>query len=161
MKLIQIVVRALKSLTDFNNKLQRYLENILKKDEETKRFTAMVDAEYRQTFEEELAALSLDENNKHQQLKNLLNDIQMPINRLEKDMHDLRDDLDDAKRIQILQWISPIPYEQHHNQAKRDLMAGTGLWFLNDDRLLEWRGSSVSSIMWLRGIAGSGKSKLM
>lgn len=22
-----------------------------------------------------------------------------------------------------------MPYEQHHNQAKRDLMAGTGLWF--------------------------------
>lgn len=154
-------MRALKNLTDFNNKLRGYLESIVEKDQETKRYTTLVDAEYRQTFEEGLATLSLNEENNRQHLKSVLDNLQMPIDRIERDLHDLRDDLGDAKRIQILQWISPIPYEQHHNQAKKDLMAGTGLWFLNDDELLRWRGSSTSSIMWLRGIAGSGKSKLM
>ena len=148
-------------MTDFNNKLRGYLESIVEKDQETKRYTTLVDAEYRQTFEEGLATLSLNEENNRQHLKSVLDNLQMPIDRIERDLHDLRDDLGDAKRIQILQWISPIPYEQHHNQAKKDLMAGTGLWFLNDDELLRWRGSSTSSIMWLRGIAGSGKSKLM
>ena len=154
MRLTQTVVKALKNLTDFNNKLQESLESIVKKDGETEKYTALADAEYRQN-------LSSDEKDKHQRLEKVLNDLQMPIDRIEKDLQDLRDDLGDAKRIHILQWISPIPYEQHHNQAKKDLMAGTGLWFLNDDRLLGWRGSSASSIMWLRGIAGSGKSKLM
>lgn len=156
-----MVVRALKNMTDFNNKLQGYMESIGKKDQETKRYTALLDAEYRESFGEGLAALSSDEQNKHQHLKDVLDNLQMPIDRIERDLQDMRDDLGDAKRIQILQWISPIPYEQHHNQARRDLMAGTGLWFLNDERLLGWRGSSTSSIMWLRGIAGSGKSKLM
>lgn len=138
------------------------MESIIKKDQETKSYTSLADAQYRQIFEE--ATLSSDEGNKYKDLKNLLNDLQLPIDRIERDLHDLhdlRDDLGDARRTEILQWISPIPYEQHHNQAKEDIMSGTGLWFLDDDRLLEWRGSSASSIMWLRGIAGSGKSKLM
>ena len=133
----------------------------MEKDQETMRYTALVDAEYHETFGEELATLSLNEKNNHQHLKGVLDNIQMPIDRIERDVHDLRDDLSDAKRSQILQWISRIPYVQHHNQAKNDLMAGTGDWFLNDDELLGWRGSRTSSIMWLRGIAGSGKSKLM
>ena len=148
-------------MTNFNNKLQRYLESIVNRDQETERYTALADAQYRQIFEEELATLSSDADHKYQQLKNVLDNLQLPIDRIEKDVQDLRDDLGNTKRIQILQWISPIPYEQHHNQARKDLMASTGLWFLNDDRLLGWRGSSTSSIMWLRGIAGSGKSKLM
>ena len=148
-------------MTNFNNKLQGYLESIVNRDQETERYTALADAQYRQIFEEELATLSSDAENKYQQLKNVLDNLQLPIDRIEKDVQDLRDDLGNTKRIQILQWISPIPYEQHHNQARKDLMASTGLWFLNDDRLLGWRGSSTSSIMWLRGIAGSGKSKLM
>lgn len=154
-------MRALKNLTDFNSKLRGHLESIVEKDQETKRYTALVDAEYRETFGEELATLSLNEKNNHQHLKGVLDNIQMPIDRIERDVHDLRDDLSDAKRSQIIQWISPIPYKQHHNQVKKDLMDGTGEWFLNGNELLEWRGSSTSSIMWLRGIAGSGKSKLM
>lgn len=162
-------------MTDFNSKFRGYLESIVEKDQETRRYTALVDAEYRETFGDELATLSLNEENNRQHLKGVLDNIQMPIDRIERDVHDLRndlsdakrdvhdlrDDLSDAKRSQIIQWISPIPYEQHHNQAKKDIMAGTGDWFLNDDELLGWRGSSTSSIMWLRGIAGSGKSKLM
>ena len=148
-------------MTDFNSKFRGYLESIVEKDQETRRYTALVDAEYRKTFGEELATLSLNDENNHQHLKSVLGNMQMPIDRIERDVHDLRDELSDAKRGQIIQWISPIPYKQHHNQAKKDLMAGTGLWFLNDDELLGWRGSSTSSIMWLRGIAGSGKSKLM
>lgn len=156
-----MLVRALKSMTDFNNKLQGYLESIIKKDQGTKSYTSLLDAEYRQDFGEKLTALSLDGQGKYQHLRDVLSNLQMPIDRIEIDLRGVRDDLGDAKRIQILQWISPIPYEQHHNQAKRDLMAGTGLWFLNDERLLGWRASSTSSIMWLRGIAGSGKSKLV
>lgn len=121
----------------------------------------MLDSEYSQNVEQDLAALSLEEKTNHQHLKSVLNDLQKPIDRIERNLQYLQDDLSEAKRIQILRWLSPLPYEQYHNQARRDVMAGTGNWFLNDDQLLAWRVSSSSSIMWLRGIAGSGKSKLM
>lgn len=186
-------------MTDFNNKLRGYLESIVEIDQETKKYAALVDAENSISFGEGLAAHSLNEENRHRDLKITLDNMQMPIDRIERkvqDLHDLRlnemneyrrlksmldelqmpidriergmhglhdmqDDFSDAKRAEILQWLSPIPYEQHHNQVNQEIMAGTGLWFLNDDELLGWRGSSTSSIMWLRGIAGSGKSKLM
>ena len=155
----------MKSVTDFNSKLRGYLENIAEKDQETKRFAALMDAEHRETFGEQLASLSLNGDNHHRQLKSsldnfqmpideikreghelhdlrlnetnelrrlnsMLNELQMPIDRFERgvhDLHDMLDDFGDAKRVEILQWISPIPYEQHHNQVNQDVMAGTGL----------------------------------
>ena len=106
-------------------------------------------------------ALSKVEKDNYERLKRILNDLQKPIDRIEKRLQELQDGLSEAERIKILYWLSPLPYEQYHNQSKRDVMPGTGGWFLNDDQLLAWRRSSSSSIMWLRGIAGSGKSKLM
>ena len=85
----------------------------------------------------------------------------MPIDRIDQNLQDLGDGLSETERIKILHWLSPLPYEQYHNQARRDVMAGTGEWFVNEEQVLAWRASSSSSIMWLRGIAGSGKSKLM
>lgn len=148
-------------MTDFSNKFQGYLDNIIKKDQDVKRYLALIDAEYSQSLGDELKALTLEEQNSHQHLRGVLADIQKPIDRIEKTLGDMRDDLSDVKRTQILHWLSPIPYTQHHNQARREVLAGTGHWFMNDERLLNWRRSSCSSIMWLRGLAGSGKSKLM
>ena len=45
-------VRALKSLTSFNKKLQECMEYEVQKDQETKRYTALVDTEYCRTLEE-------------------------------------------------------------------------------------------------------------
>ncbi len=78
----------------------------------------------------------------------------------------------------ILEWVSPIPYEQHHNTNKRDVLEGTGLWLLREEAMAQWRHSNESSILWLHGIrefagkfldsmdanqavAGSGKTKLV
>lgn len=53
------------------------------------------------------------------------------------------------------------PYIQHHEQTKSEVLKGTGSWFLRHPDFLKWRDESASSILWLRGIPGSGKSKLM
>jgi hypothetical protein len=65
-----------------------------------------------------------------------------------------------SKRTEILRWISPEPYMQHHEQTKRDVLSGTGKWLLSDLVFDKWKRESVSSILWLHGIPGSGKSKL-
>lgn len=161
LQLISSIVRALRSITDFENKYQGYLDSISKKEQDLNSHTALLDSEYSQSIEQDLAALSIEEKDNHQHLKSVLSGLQKPIDRIEKNLQDLQDDLSEAKRIQILHWLSPLPYEQYHNQARRDVMAGTGDWFLNNDQLLAWLVTSSSSIMWLRGIAGSGKSKLM
>ncbi|KAL9093857.1 MAG: hypothetical protein Q9165_003780 [Trypethelium subeluteriae] len=66
-----------------------------------------------------------------------------------------------SKRAVIVQWLSPEPYIQHHRQATQDVLAGTGQWLLSDPVFKEWKNESASSILWLHGIPGSGKSKLV
>jgi hypothetical protein len=66
-----------------------------------------------------------------------------------------------SKRTEILRWISPEPYIQHHEQAKKEVLEGTGQWLLSDPVFKKWKKESVSSILWLHGILGSGKSKLV
>ncbi|CCF37257.1 pfs domain-containing protein [Colletotrichum higginsianum] len=61
---------------------------------------------------------------------------------------------------EILLWISKEPYEQHHTQTNSEVLEGTGKWLLEDEVFQKWRNENVSSILWLHGIPGSGKSKL-
>ena len=61
----------------------------------------------------------------------------------------------------ICRWLSIIPFRQHHKTHLAGLIAGAGEWFLNDSRFVDWRQSSSSSILWLHGVPGSGKTKLI
>lgn len=65
------------------------------------------------------------------------------------------------KRNDILKWLSPEPYRKHHVQASQGVLLGTGRWLLSDPSFERWKDESASSILWLHGIAGSGKSKLV
>ena len=66
-----------------------------------------------------------------------------------------------SKRAEILRWTSPEPYNQHHEQIKKDVLPGTGKWLLSDPVFNKWKKESASSILWLHGIPGSGKTKLV
>ena len=146
---------------NFNSKLSRRLDDINKQEEKVKQYIHLVEAEYHGDVEHNLDNLSLEEEKNFNALKGILQDLQQPMNRMERDLQTLHDGFTDDERSEVLRWISPIPYIQHHNQAKSDVLPGTGAWFLKDEKVLSWLSSSSSSIMWLHGIAGSGKSKLM
>ncbi|KAL9043407.1 MAG: hypothetical protein Q9214_003406, partial [Letrouitia sp. 1 TL-2023] len=66
-----------------------------------------------------------------------------------------------SKRATILRWISAEPYIQHHREIKTDVLVGTGQWLLSNPTFKKWKDESASSILWLHGIIGSGKSKLI
>ena len=146
---------------NFSSKFSRRLDDINKQEKKVKEFIELLNAEHCGDVEHTLNKLSLEEEKNFNDLKDILQDLQQPVARMERDLQTLHDGLTIAERGKILQWISPIPYMQHHNQARKDVLAGTGAWFLKDEKILKWLSSSSSSIMWLHGIAGSGKSKLM
>jgi hypothetical protein len=66
-----------------------------------------------------------------------------------------------AKRAQILRWLSSEPYIKHHEETKKDALPGTGQWLLSDMVFHTWKNGSESSLLWLHGMIGSGKSKLV
>ncbi|KAJ9129512.1 Velvet factor, partial [Pleurostoma richardsiae] len=49
----------------------------------------------------------------------------------------------------------------HHQLIKDGVLEGTGQWLLSDPVYLQWKEDSASSILWLHGILGSGKSALV
>jgi hypothetical protein len=58
-------------------------------------------------------------------------------------------------------WISPIEYWKHHKLVFDDLHPGSGEWLLNKDEFESWESSTQTSVLWLHGIPGSGKSRLV
>lgn len=64
-------------------------------------------------------------------------------------------------RTAILRWLSTIPYQDHQTAARKEVQEGTGGWFLQDDVYRAWKASDETSLLWLHGPPGCGKSKLM
>ena len=64
-------------------------------------------------------------------------------------------------RTAILRWLSTIPFKDHQTAARKEVLDGTGAWFLQDDAYRAWKASDETSLLWLRGPPGCGKSKLM
>ncbi|MCJ1248784.1 hypothetical protein MMC30_006003 [Trapelia coarctata] len=86
--------------------------------------------------------------NRHDELTRLLNEIDGPLNRMSDSLRNVQDNLEE-------------PYLQHHEQTKKDVLPGTGEWLLSDPVFMTWKKDSVCSLLWLHGILGSGKSKLV
>lgn len=58
----------------------------------------------------------------------------------------------DAERTEILKWLSKVEYAKHHLNASEGRVEGTGEWLFGKKKFLDWRKSSASTILWLRGI---------
>lgn len=152
--------RAVQSVSQSSEKIQNRLERIRQLQKRVEEHSILVRTEYQTRATNNLEALSLTEEINHQKLSRLLDDLQRPIDRMESRLREWQDNLQADKRIEILNWLSTIPYRKHHIEAHKKILQGTGGWFLDDDRMLQWRRSSLSSILWLHGIPGSGKTKL-
>jgi len=67
----------------------------------------------------------------------------------------------ETERIAILEWFSVIPYKGHHDLAIEGRVAGTGQWLFQRKEFKHWQESEKSEILWLHGIPGAGKTKLV
>ena len=129
------------------------------KESKIQRYAALMDAKYQEDARCFLESMSLEQKRDDQRLRASLSDMKRPIERIEDRIKNYETGVQARTRTQILSWLSPIQYIQHHVQAKSDV--GTGQSLLSDDRLLEWQYSGSSSILWPPGIPGSGKSNLV
>ena len=59
-----------------------------------------------------------------------------------------------------LAWISNLDFHELYRERCDDHLSGTGDWFLNSMKYQDWRTSNQSSLLWVQGTAGSGKSML-
>ncbi|KAH7118396.1 ankyrin repeat-containing domain protein [Dactylonectria macrodidyma] len=68
--------------------------------------------------------------------------------------------LAEERHEKLLDWLSPLPYYEHHKFISDSRATGFGEWLLNDPRYKSWHTSSSSSILSLQGVVGCGKTTL-
>lgn len=125
------------------------------------RCAAILDAENQNSVSDSLEALSINQQEKYTGLMELLHTIDGPILRMSSQLSGIEDHLDKSKRYEILRWISAQPYLEHHEQISKKVLAGTGKWLLEDPIYADWQKASTSSLLWLHGKVGAGKSTLV
>lgn len=96
-----------------------------------------------------------------QRLHLILLEIEKPMQRAEHDSEVSVRIVEAIERKKIFSWISRIPYQKHHAESRKRVLAGTGRWLFTHPSFLQWKHSSLSEILWLHGIPGSGKSTLL
>lgn len=60
-----------------------------------------------------------------------------------------------------LLWLSNIAYLQNYKKADSEVLQGTGTWMLEDSRYNTRRDCDERAMLWIHGILGSGKGKLV
>lgn len=108
----------------------------------------------------DLTAIEDGHLNQLQRLQTLFKTLEDPLFRVSTQALIYQDGLEKAGRLRILEWLSPVPYPQHHDTARMDCLPHSGLWMLQKPQFQCWAASSYSAILWLHGIPGSGKTKL-
>jgi hypothetical protein len=94
-------------------------------------------------------------------LEKILMDWNVPIARMATKVSAIDDDLKESERLKIFEWLSMIRYIGHYRSREKILMPESGTWLMEKPEFVEWMDSSTSSILWLHGIPGSGKSMLV
>ena len=90
----------------------------------------------------------------------LLKDLEKPINRLVDQAAVYAKVLEENKYREVLCWLSPVSFIRHHERHSETRIPGSGKWLLDHPQYLSWKSSSISLILLLHGIMGSGKTSL-
>ncbi|KAK2784701.1 hypothetical protein FQN52_008929 [Onygenales sp. PD_12] len=90
-----------------------------------------------------------------------LKDLRDPLDRIESRVTCIWKVLGETERGKILNWVSDTPYLDHHRVASNGRTKDTGGWLSKHGNYRQWETSDESMILWLHGIPGAGKTKLI
>ena len=170
--------RLARTITQVPEQLvNKYLEKIAANDRKVSELTRIIDAERTQlsgtqqstmsdsiyNLGNEIETLQIRSWESASRLETLLASFQNPLVRTVERLSTFAEDLAHSKdktqmkeeRLQILRWLSDIQYKKHHQSLSKGLLEGTGSWLLGKPQFVDWRNSSVSSVLWLHGIRRS------
>ncbi|KAF3936301.1 hypothetical protein ABW19_dt0208055 [Dactylella cylindrospora] len=136
--------------TDFHDK---YLCVITEAESDVLKVTSILEAETQLEYWEE-------QKQSFEALRALVGQFEKPIARLDSKIQEISDHLEASRRSDIPEWMSKVDYRAFHNSVQKSIATGTCLWLHNNSKFVSWRNSSTSSIFWLRGSPGCGKTRL-
>ncbi|KAL8694956.1 MAG: hypothetical protein Q9224_003478 [Gallowayella concinna] len=93
-------------------------------------------------------------------IRNLLTKIEAPMERLAQQVNATYTALQQDERLEILRWLSSVPFVRLHEVYSETRIPNTGNWFLKHPEFQKWNIASSSSVLLLHGIPGSGKTAI-
>ena len=152
--------RLAKSIVKPADGVQSHLELIVKEEMIVDKLADIVHAEMTSALMANITSLQDKSTKKIDDLEKLMKAFDEPLVRTVGALQDLQDHLKAEERRDLLAWLSRIPCRDHHDIIYREVLSDTGLWLLRKSAFVEWQSSSSSSLLWLHGIPGAGKSTL-
>ena len=152
--------RLARSIVKPVDTVQKTLDLVRSEEMVVDKFAEIVHAEMTSALAKHVTSLQDNTTRRLDDLEKLIKAFDEPLVRTVGSVQGLQDRLKAEERRGLLAWLSRIPYREHHEITYREVLPDTGLWLLNKAEFLDWQSSSSSSLLWLHGIPGAGKSKL-
>ncbi|KAM0549557.1 hypothetical protein ACHAPJ_009373 [Fusarium lateritium] len=111
----------------------------------------------------ELAARACEVKSKQtrsEERQKLLQSLHAPLMRIDSRVAAVLEKLEGDEREKIPSHISTIPVGIHHNEKHESRTKDTCEWLIRHAKFREWEDSTCSSVLWLQGSIGTGKSFL-
>ncbi|KAL4919657.1 hypothetical protein BDW62DRAFT_199672 [Aspergillus aurantiobrunneus] len=131
--------RIFRSLFELSDRARNPLQAALAKEEEIEKFAQIVQADVSSRMHDTLQAFQPDSSQSFASFKKLLDSLKAPILRLDSRLTSFQDALEIKERRKLLSWLSGNSHSEYHKM---------------------WQWSSTSSILWIHGIPGCGKTTL-
>lgn len=141
--------RFAKSALQPENKAEVSLQRIKAQENKVAFVAQLIDAQIQQDV-----SASIDS------LTRLFQSLESPLSRMSAQAALFSQQVEENDYLEMLHWLSSIPYSKHHERYSEDRLPDTGQWLLHHPQYLQWMRSSSSSIFLLSGIVGSGKTSL-
>jgi len=158
-------VRVVQSIISDYDAVESAFDSIVSTQSALDRLCALASDGAIQSLSDTLTRFRLEQIEDHGKLRDelglLLKALLTPINRLEFDLQSMQDHLDRLTKTKILRAISTQPYGAHHKAVAKDRLPRTGQWLLELTSYQDWLSESSPSVLWLHGMPGCGKSKLV
>jgi ankyrin repeat protein len=90
----------------------------------------------------------------------MLEKLDAPIVRMDVGIQHLLQSIDEAERMDMLEWISSVPFGRNHQNIKGQRTPDTGQWLMQDEKFQAWEKESSSGLFWIQGLPGMGKTFL-
>ncbi|KAK6222642.1 hypothetical protein LQW54_000822 [Pestalotiopsis sp. IQ-011] len=156
-KALELLARAIRDLRQ--NTLQQFWVALLYSGESEDPIKPLSDAEallekYVQACERQQRQLDNDQSRK------LLRSLGTPLRRMNVNMGALLEEMQLEKRRSMLDDLGSIKFGDQHNSRNSSRAEGTGQWLFKRQEFKLWENLGCSSIFWLTGQMGAGKSVL-
>ncbi|KAF2826303.1 hypothetical protein CC86DRAFT_467052 [Ophiobolus disseminans] len=153
--------RILGSLANSTGGTKEQLEKVHACEQQLQQSTNLVLGDLIGTLAVELRSLRKDQGDQYAALEKIISLYSDPLTQASGALVQVQAGIVEEERTALFRWLSTLNHRERHQHVYRDVLPGTGRWLLHNQTYVHWKASKNSSIFWVKGIPGCGKTKLV